>query len=39
MESWQWFLLGIMVALTPSLLILGLIVMREEKRDREQDRD
>jgi hypothetical protein len=28
MESYQWFLLGIMVALTPSLLVLGLLLVR-----------
>ena len=28
MESYQWFLLGIMVALTPSLLVLGVLLAR-----------
>jgi hypothetical protein len=28
MESYHWFLLGIMVALTPSLLVLGLLLAR-----------
>jgi hypothetical protein len=28
METYQWFLLGIMVAITPSLLVLGLMLAR-----------
>jgi len=28
MESYHWFLLGIMVAVTPSLLVLGLLLAR-----------
>jgi hypothetical protein len=28
MESYQWFLLGIMVAVTPSLLVLGVLLAR-----------
>jgi hypothetical protein len=28
MEPYQWFLLGIMVAFTPSLLILGVLLAR-----------
>jgi len=28
MESYQWFLLGIMVAFTPSLLVLGVLLAR-----------
>ena len=28
MESYQWFLLGIMVALTPSLLVLSVLLAR-----------
>jgi hypothetical protein len=28
MESYQWFLLGIMVAVTPSLAVLGLLLAR-----------
>lgn len=35
MESWQWFLLGIMTALTPSMILLALILARslEIRRD------
>jgi len=28
METYQWFLLGIMVAFTPSLLVLGVLLAR-----------
>jgi hypothetical protein len=28
MESYQWFLLGMMVAVTPSLVVLGLLLVR-----------
>ena len=28
MEPYQWFLLGIMVAFTPSLLVLGVLLAR-----------
>ena len=28
METYQWFLLGIMVAFTPSLVVLGLLLVR-----------
>jgi hypothetical protein len=28
MEAYHWFLLGIMVALTPSLIVLGLLLAR-----------
>jgi hypothetical protein len=28
MESYHWFLLGIMVAFTPSLLVLGVLLAR-----------
>lgn len=28
MESYHWFLLGIMVAFTPGLLVLGLLLVR-----------
>jgi hypothetical protein len=28
METYQWFLLGIMVAFTPSLLVLGVMLAR-----------
>ena len=33
MESYHWFLLGIMVALTPSLLVLGLLLVRGNDAD------
>jgi len=28
MEAYQWFLLGIMVAFTPSMLVLGVLLVR-----------
>lgn len=28
MEPWQWVLLGVMIALTPSMLVLGLLLWR-----------
>jgi hypothetical protein len=28
METYQWFLLGVMVAFTPSLVVLGLLLVR-----------
>jgi len=33
MESYHWFLLGIMVAFTPSLLILGVLLARSIDAD------
>lgn len=33
MEGWQWFLLGMMVAFTPSLLALALLLGRAPTRD------
>lgn len=33
MEPWQWFLLGMMVALTPSLLVLALLMSRSRDDD------
>ena len=38
MESYHWFLLGIMVALTPSLLVLALLLGRAKGDDDEQGR-
>jgi len=40
MESYQWFLLGIMVAFTPSLLVLGVLLARstDELRDTRHSR-
>ena len=39
METYQWFLLGIMVAFTPSLLVLALLLVRcnEEAGDPASD--
>lgn len=28
MAEWQWLLLGVMLALTPSLLVLGLLLRK-----------
>lgn len=36
MMAWQWFALGIMVALTPSLVVLGVLLARAD--DPEQRR-
>lgn len=33
MESWHWFTLGIMVALTPSLIALAVLLRRKPTRD------
>ena len=33
MEFYHWFLLGIMVALTPSFLVLGLLLARSNDAD------
>ena len=33
MESYHWFLLGIMVALTPSFLVLGVLLARSNDSD------
>lgn len=37
MEGWKLFLLGIMVALTPSLLVLGLLLKGTSKKSEESD--
>jgi hypothetical protein len=31
METYQWFLLGVMVAFTPSLLVLGVLLARSNE--------
>jgi len=33
MESYQWFLLGIMAAMTPSLAVLALLLLRSNTDD------
>jgi hypothetical protein len=40
MEAYQWFLLGVMVAFTPSLLVLGLLLARcNDSADTHHSRD
>jgi hypothetical protein len=34
MANWQWFLLGIMVALTPSLLVLAVLLPPTKEKGR-----
>jgi hypothetical protein len=36
MEAYQWFLLGVMVAWTPSLLALALMLWRSKQRGQQQ---
>jgi hypothetical protein len=37
MEAYQWFLLGVMVAMTPSLLALALLLWRSNINDMGQN--
>jgi len=38
METYQWFLLGIMVAFTPSLLVLGVLLARSADQPADSNR-
>lgn len=33
MEPWKWIVLGVMIALTPSLIVLGLLLLRAQDDD------
>jgi len=37
MEPWQWVLLGVMLALTPSLLVLAALLARTKRNDDETE--
>jgi len=39
MESWQWFLLGMMMALTPSMIVLGLLLTKVSRKSESEESD